>query len=300
MNVKTLLRYLITGLLLAASVVLAVLLWRHYMYAPWTRDGRVRGDVITIASDVAGLVASVEVRDNQLVRKGDPLMRIDAERYRLSLEQAEARVEAGKAEANRLREEANRRSRVGTDIVSREGHELAEATALAAEARLRDAEAQRDLAALNLARTEIRSPVDGYITNLSVFPGDYAQAGVPRLAVIDMHSFWICGYFEETKLLRIRPGDPVEVTLLDGSPTFSGEVEGVARGIGERDNPTGGKLLADVNPTFNWVRLAQRIPVRIRITGTFPERLSLGMTCTVVIHPKEEATKPSASAGHPQ
>ena len=129
----------------------------------------------------------------------------------------------------------------------------------------------------------MRSPVDGHVTNLAVFAGGYATAGAPRMALIDVNSFWICGYFEETKLPYLHAGDKADIELLDGTPPLTGVVEGVAKGIGERDNPTGGKLLVDVNPSYNWVRLAQRIPVRIRITSPLPEKFAMGMTCTVVV-----------------
>ncbi len=285
MRIAILLRFLITCLALALAATVALLLWRHYMYTPWTRDGRVQANVVTIASDVSGLVAEVLVKDNQFVKKGDLLMRIDLERYRLNLAQTKAQVAAAEAEAERSRDEAMRRARVGTDVVSTEAHEQARIAAVSAETRLNEAKTRRDLAELNMARTEVRSPVDGWVTNLNVFPGDYAPAGVPRMAVIDADSFWICGYFEETKLPYLRPGDSVSIEMLDGSPAFLGEVESIARGIGERENPTGGKLLVDVNPTYNWVRLAQRIPVRIRLTGERPP-LSVGMSCTVIVHPK--------------
>ncbi len=285
MRIAILLRFFITGSVLAAAAAAALLLWRHYMYTPWTRDGRVQADVITLASDVSGLVVEVAVKDNQFVKKGELLMRVDPERYRLALAQAEAQVAVAEAEAGRLRHESIRRARVGTDVVSAEVHEQARTASASAETRLREMKARRDLAALNLSRTEMRSPVNGWVTNLNVFPGDYASAGAPRMAVIDADSFWICGYFEETKLPYLRPGDPVSIEMLDGSPAFWGEVESIARGIGERENPTGGKLLVDVNPTYNWVRLAQRIPVRIRLTGERPP-LSIGMSCTVIVHPK--------------
>ncbi len=286
MRITILLRFFITGIVLAAAIATAMLLWRHYMYTPWTRDGRVQADVITIASDIAGLVVEVPVKDNQFVKKGDLLMRIDPERYRFALAQADAQVATAELEAQRLRDEASRRARVGTDVVSIEAHEMAKIAASTAETRLDEAKARKDLATLNLARTEVRSPVDGWVTNLNVFQGDYASTGVPRMAVVDANSFWICGYFEETKLPYLHPGDPVSIEMLDGTPAFSGEVDSIAKGIGERENPTGGKLLVDVNPTYNWVRLAQRIPVRIRLVGAHPP-LFIGTSCTVIVHPKQ-------------
>ena len=172
-------------------------------------------------------------------------------------------------------------------MVSKEGHEQASAAAQVAQAQLHKMEIERDLARLNLERTEIHSPVDGYVTNLHVFPGDYANTGVPLMAVIDADSFWICGYFEETKLPDIHPGDAVFIELAAGTAVFSGRVEGIAKGIGERDNPTGSELLVNSTPTYNWVRLAQRIPVRIAITGPVPENMAMGMTCTVIVQAKE-------------
>ena len=283
MRATGIIRVSITGLAFMAAIILAVVLWRHYMYSPWTRDGRVQADVISIAPDVSGIVASVRVKDNSLVKKGDVLIIIDQERYKLALTQAQASLAAARAEAGRLDAEASRRAGVGVDVVSREGHEQASAAALVAKAHLRKAEADLDIARLDLARTEIRSPVDGYVTNLKVFAGDYATAGVPLMALIDSNSFWVCGYFEETKLPGIKVGDMVDIELAAGGAAFSGQVAGVAKGIGERDNPTGAELLVNSTPTYNWVRLAQRIPVRVIITGQTPDNLAMGMTCTVIV-----------------
>ncbi len=116
-----------------------------------------------------------------------------------------------------------------------------------------------------------------------MFKGDYAAAGAPKLAVIDAHSFWVYGYFEETKLPHVQVGAAAEMRLMSGQ-TLRGHVESIARGIYDRDNPQSRELTADVNPTFNWVRLAQRVPVRIAL-DPLPEGLLLaaGTTCTVVL-----------------
>ncbi len=288
MRLTVLMRFLITAVVLCAAVVSAVLLWRAYMYSPWTRDGRVEADVVIVAPDVSGLVDSVPVKDNQLVSKGDVLMVIDRERFRLALAQAEAQVATRSVMAARLRGDAARRALVGSDVISREGHEQADAAARAAQAELSEAESLRDVARLNLERTEVRSPVNGYVTNLEVFPGNYAAAGKPIVAIIDVQSFRVSGYFEETKLSRIRPGDKATIELLDGTPPLAGVVESTAAGIGEHENPTGSRLLVDVNPARNWVRLAQRIPVRIRLEGSLPSYLAMGMTCTISITPAGE------------
>lgn len=283
MILKKLFGVLFTLLVVCLALILGRLLWVHYMNDPWTRDGRVRAEVITIAPDVAGLVTEIAVRDNQWVNKGDLLLQIDPEHYEIAVHQAEASVAARKATLAMRQQNARRRADIDSLVVSRENREDASSAALAAEADLRQAQAQLESARLNLKRTRVLAPVDGYVTNLSVFKGDYAAAGAPKLAVIDAHSFWVYGYFEETKLPHVRVGAAAEMRLMSGQ-TLQGHVESIARGIYDRDNPQSRELTADVNPTFNWVRLAQRVPVRIAL-DTLPEGLLLaaGTTCTVVL-----------------
>ena len=283
MILKKLFGVLFTLLVVCLALILGRLLWVHYMNDPWTRDGRVRAEVITIAPDVAGLVTEIAVRDNQWVNKGDLLLQIDPEHYEIAVHQAEASVAARKATLAMRQQNARRRADIDSLVVSRENREDASSAALAAEADLRQAQAQLESARLNLKRTRVLAPVDGYVTNLSVFRGDYAAAGAPKLAVIDAHSFWVYGYFEETKLPHVRVGAAAEMRLMSGQ-TLQGHVESIARGIYDRDNPQSRELTADVNPTFNWVRLAQRVPVRIAL-DPLPEGLLLaaGTTCTVVL-----------------
>lgn len=283
MILKKLFGVLFTLLVVCLALILGRLLWVHYMNDPWTRDGRVRAEVITIAPDVAGLVTEIAVRDNQWVNKGDLLLQIDPEHYEIAVHQAEATVAARKATLAMRQQNARRRADIDSLVVSRENREDASSAALAAEADLRQAQAQLESARLNLKRTRVLAPVDGYVTNLSVFRGDYAAAGAPKLAVIDAHSFWVYGYFEETKLPHVQVGAAAEMRLMSGQ-TLRGHVESIARGIYDRDNPQSRELTADVNPTFNWVRLAQRVPVRIAL-DPLPEGLLLaaGTTCTVVL-----------------
>ena len=283
MILKKLFGVLFTLLVVCLALILGRLLWVHYMNDPWTRDGRVRAEVITIAPDVAGLVTEIAVRDNQWVNKGDLLLQIDPEHYEIAVHQAEASVAARKATLAMRQQNARRRADIDSLVVSRENREDASSAALAAEADLRQAQAQLESARLNLKRTRVLAPGDGYGTNLSVFKGDYAAAGAPKLAVIDAHSFWVYGYFEETKLPHVRVGAAAEMRLMSGQ-TLQGHVESIARGIYDRDNPQSRELTADVNPTFNWVRLAQRVPVRIAL-DPLPEGLMLaaGTTCTVVL-----------------
>ncbi|AYF87848.1 HlyD family secretion protein [Pseudomonas sp. JS3066] len=286
MSLKRIISVGATLLILALAVVLVRTLWQHYMDSPWTRDGRVRADVINIAPDVAGLVVDVPVRDNQQVEAGDLLLRIDPSHYAVVVEQAEALVAARKAALAMRKVNADRRAEMDDLVVSRESREDAGHLAAAALAEYQEAVSALDAAKLNLARTEVRAPVAGHITNLNVYKGDFAERGEASMALVDEQSYYVNGYFEETRLPRIKVGDLAELRLMSGE-RLTGRVDSIARGIYDRDNPESRELIADVNPTFNWVRLAQRVPVRIHLDEV-PEGvlLAAGMTCTVVIGEK--------------
>jgi RND family efflux transporter MFP subunit len=285
MTIRNIVGFIATAVIFVIAVLVGRALWVHYMDEPWTRDGRVRAEVINIAPDVSGAVVELPVRDNQLVKKGDLLMQIDPSHYQIAVEQAQAAVAARKAELQSRRDDAQRRADMDNLVVSKESRDNATHAASAAEAQYQQALAALDAAKLNLERTRVLSPVDGYVTNLSVYRGDYATAGAARLAIVDSHSFWVYGYFEETKLPHVQIGDKAEIRLMSGG-VLKGHVESISRGIYDRDNPESRELLADVNPTFNWVRLAQRVPVRIHIDSV-PDGLVLaaGITCTVVVTP---------------
>ena len=291
---KTLLQVIITLLVVLAAVLLARALWERYMNTPWTRDGRVRADVISVAADVSGIVVAVPVADNGYVRKGDLLMKIDPARYTLALAQAEALVTERRVGLTTKQRDAERRAKLDGDVISNENRENSSADASAAQASYQAALAARDSAKLNLERTEVRATVDGWITNLNVHAGDFAQAGAPKLAVIDANSFWVYGYFEENKLPLMKVGDAVDMRLLGSEQIINGHVDSISRGITDRDNALGTYGLANVNPSFNWVRLAQRVPVRIHIDKV-PEDITLaaGMTCTVIVKPGQ---RPVAAA----
>ncbi len=286
MKLRILFQFVCTIIVFAVAVLLGKALWNRYMDSPWTRDGRVRADVIKIAADVSGIVVHVAVKDNQVVRKGDLLFTVDRERYRLALDRANAVLAARKAEMAMRQREAKRRALLGNVVISAEIRENASSQAESAEAMYQEALVAAETAKLNLNRTEVCSPVDGYITNLSVHPGDFASAGDAKLAVIDKNSFWVYGYFEETKLHLLHRGDRVDIRLMGNAPILKGHIESLAHGISDHDNPTSRELLSDVNPVFNWVRLAQRVPVRIRLDD-IPRGVPLaaGMTCTVIIFP---------------
>jgi len=280
---KTSARVIATILMVAAGCAAAYELWNYYMLSPWTRDARVRADVVTIAPDVSGFVTDLRVKDNQIVHQGDILFILDQERYKRAVATAEANVEAQKAEMLMRQNEATRRAKLTTLAISPEDKQNAHLAAAAAAAAYDQAVADLSTETLNLERTVIRAPVNGFVTNLTLVVGQYAAVGTKVIALIDSDSYRVEGYFEETKLPVIKPGDPVEIHLMSGGPELRGHVDSISRGITDRDNSDGPELLANVNPTFEWVRLAQRIPVRIQIDD-IPQgvRISAGMTVTVV------------------
>ncbi len=280
---QRLIRLTLTLGLITAAGVAGHALWIRYMDAPWTRDGRVRADVIAVAPDVAGIVTQVGVVDNQEVRKGAMLFTVDEARYRLAVEQAQSALEAARIESSLKRAEALRRASLEAVVISSENQEAAMSAAGSAGARLRAAQSALAAARLNLERAKVLAPADGFVVNLNVHPGDYALVGRPLIAIVDRHSFRVEAYFEETKLPGVHSGDAAEVRLLAGNAPLRGHVEGLARAISE---PDVAGLLSSVNPTFHWVRLAQRIPVRIAIDA-MPAGVVLasGMTCTVILRP---------------
>jgi len=288
-------RVLLTLVLVVSAGCLGYDMALYYLFSPWTRDGRVRANVVTVAPDVSGYVSDVRVRSNQSVKKGDILFVVDQARYRIALANAEATVAARLAQYQMLQAQLERRKKLTLNLsITEEGLDNIRRQTESALAGHQQALADRDLAALNLKRTEVLATVNGFVTNLNLDVGDYATPGKPVLALIDSDSYRVEAYFEETKVPQIKVGRPVAIRLMDGSPELQGSVEGVARGITDYDNRDGPELLASVNPTFTWVRLAQRIPVRIRLTNIPPDVLvSAGMTCTVVL---QNGTHPQIGA----
>jgi len=279
-------RLLVTLGTVAVALIVGVALWDYYMDAPWTRDGRVRADVVAVAPDVSGLVTEVLVEDNQVVRKGDVLFRIDPDRFRLGLRQAEAMVEGRKATAEQNAADFARYSKLSDAAVSQQKVEAAKAADLAAQATYEQAKADRDLAKLNLERSAVRASVNGRIANMELRPGAYVTTGHGVMALIDSDTVRIEGYFEETKLPRIKVGAPATVQLMGEDGVLKGRVASIAGGIAETGRSDATNLLANVNPTFSWVRLAQRIPVRIALDpGVSDPRLVSGRTATVSIAP---------------
>lgn len=289
MNTKfvQLTRIAFTSIVVIIALVVAYRLWIHYKVEPWTRDGRVRANVVQIAPDVSGLVTEIRVKDNQIVKAGDVLFVIDHDRYQLAVDQAKAALRSIKIQIAQSDREINR-NRLLKDLVSTEQSEESIAKRDQLQATLSQDETTLQNAELNLARTEIKASVNGRITNLELRPGTYATAGKPLLALIDLQSIYVMGYFEETKIDHIHVGDTVHVRLMGNPETLVGHVDSIAGGIEDRELGASTNLMANVNPTFNWVRLAQRIPVRVLLdkipTNT---QLILGRTASVEVIPNK-------------
>ncbi|ASK33955.1 efflux transporter periplasmic adaptor subunit [Alcanivorax sp. N3-2A] len=275
---------LLTLLLVVAAALAVSYLWYHYFDQIWTRDARVRAVVINVAPDVSGAITAMRVRDNQYVEQGDTLFSVDPERYRLNLAQAQAQLAHRQQELKLRTDEASRRRNLGA-AVSREEREQAVSAQALALTDLHAAQAAVESAQLDMTRAQVASPVAGYVTHLQAHQGDYAHAGEPVMTLVDARSFWVEAYLKETQVHRIEPGAKARVRLLGMKQTLRGEVTGIARGIANSNAIAGGDQgLPSVAPTFEWVRLAQRIPVRIELIDP-PEnlRLAAGMTASVEI-----------------
>ncbi|HBF28463.1 HlyD family secretion protein [Rhizobium sp.] len=285
-TLKTLGRVCLTLLMVVAAMFVGSHLWHYYMEEPWTRDARVRADVVDVAPDVTGLVSDVFVKDNQTVHKGDVLFRVDRRRFELALAQSEASLAQAKATLDLAVTERQRQERLG-DSGSEQNREKAVGTEQQDLAAYNQALASRDIAKLDLERTDVKSTVNGSVTNLDLQPGDFVTRGTAKVAVVDSDSLRIEAYFEENKLPRIQPGDRAVVKMMGVNEDLEGHVDSIATGIDDRERTSSSGLLANINPTFTWVRLAQRVPVRIHLDKV-PEgtKLISGRTVTVDIQPK--------------
>jgi RND family efflux transporter MFP subunit len=277
-------RFLLTGVVVALAGVLGWHLWGYYMDDPWTRDGKVRADVVHLASDVSGIVSEVDATDNQAVKKGDVIFRIDQARFELALRQANAQIESSQAALDMARSDLDLYRKLGESSVTRQKIQQAETTVQQDEATYNQAVIARDTAQLNLDRSVVRAPVNGVLTNFSMRPGNYVTAGSAVTALLDTDSYYISGYFEENKLDRVKVGDEALVYLMGSQTPLKGRVTGVAGGIEDRERSDTTAQLANVTPTFTWVRLAQRVPVRVTLDD-LPDGTALvaGRTASVTI-----------------
>ncbi|KAA8732736.1 HlyD family secretion protein [Acinetobacter qingfengensis] len=331
-DLKTFMRPLIFIVVLIIAIFTIQHLWNYYNNEPWTRDGRVRADVINVASDVSGLVTEILVQDNQNVKKGQILFKLDTSRQQLAIEQAQS--DLAKAQASLAQSEANVAAAQANIVKSKADIKLADRNAqrystlmdgaisrqeqdqmfaqrdqshaeyqqmLAAlqqanasvkqqKASVVVAQSALDLAKLNAHRSQVVAPEDGTLSNFSLRVGNYVQTGQAIAALIDRKKMYVVGYFEETKLNKINIGDQASVELMGDSHKIKGHVQGIASGIEDRERSTSSGLLANVNPTFTWVRLAQRVPVKIVLDEDQTHNLAFvaGRTATVHILAKKD------------
>ncbi|MFA6192799.1 MAG: HlyD family secretion protein [Sulfurimonas sp.] len=278
------LRFSLTFLVTSTAIYFGFVLWENYMDGTWTRDGRIRADVFMIAPDASGIVSEICVNDNQFVHKGDLLFKISDERFKSALQVSISFSKIKKIEYEMKQHKANTRVFTDKKSISRDeltnsafGEDLAKAA-------YDESLAQVEIAKLDLTHTNVYAPADGWVSNLLLKKGNYVKIGENCFALIGSGTFWVNGYFEEHKISKIHAGDIAIMDPLGTNYKIKGHVESIASGITDRDNTLGDRLLANVNPTFTWVRLAQRIPVRIHI-DEIPEGFTLiaGMTCSVNI-----------------
>lgn len=274
----------VTLLVVAAAVVAGAWVWDHYLYSPWTRDGRIRAEVITITPDVSGWVTGLHVKNNQVVSKGDPLFSIDDTRYQAELAESEARLAQASAAWDLARHQYERRQKGSDGQAAGEGSlEEYRIRAESARASHQLAQAELNTARIDLERTHVLAPESGIVNNLSLRQGNYASRGTAILSLIKSDSFYVTGYFEETKLQLVRIGQKARMTLLSGGETLTGEVVSITRGIADPNTSSNSQMLPQVQQAFNWVRLAQRIPVEIAL-DPLPEELNISAGMTVSIN----------------
>ena len=279
MSINSLLRWFLTLLIIVIACVFCYIRYNAYFRNPWTRDGMVQAEVVQVAARVSGEVKTVHVRDNQFVKVGDPLFDLDDRPSRVALSQAEANVRQKQAVAKAARDRAGRDARLQQNApgaISPEAFQQAE-----------------DQARLNLDFTHVTAPVNGYITNLTVQPGTMSTAYRPLVALINADSFRVDAFFRETQIRDFRPGDRALITLMTYSDTpLEATVESIGWGIARENGSTGEQLLPSVSPTFEWIRLAQRIPVRLHFDA-LPKGIELraGTTASVLVrvHPEDTA-----------
>lgn len=276
-------RTAITVILVILAFIAIFRAWVYYTESPWTRDARFSADVVAIAPDVSGLITEVDVKDNQLVKKGQTLFVIDRPRYQKALAEADADVAYYQALVAEKRREAGRRNKIGTVALSREEVDQANSSLQTVEHQLARAEATRDLARLDLERTVISAPADGWITNLSVYGGEFITRGSTAVALVKKGTFYVTAYMEETKLEGVRPGYRAEITPLGSSHVLKGTVDSVASGVTNASSTVDAKGMATIDSNLEWVRLAQRVPVRIHLDRQTDNLWPAGTTATVVV-----------------
>ncbi|MFZ4832973.1 efflux RND transporter periplasmic adaptor subunit [Rouxiella sp. Mn2063] len=284
MKYKTL-QYFSTLLVFTVALCVGWWIWNYYMQSPWTRDGKVRAELVDITPEISGRIIDIAVHDNQYVKAGSLLFTLDPVPFQIALDNAQAEVAKASAELDKANHEAQRRRGLANNVISAESLDTANLTAKSMQAAYQSSQANLEQSKWNLSKTKIYAPTDGYITNLQTRKGNYAIAGTPLVALVDIHSFYVLGYFEETKLKHIKVGDKANITLYNGNYPIDGQVESIGRAIYDQSVESSAGLLVDVKPNVPWVRLAQRVPIRIKLLHVPADALLVaGTSCNISIH----------------
>lgn len=254
------------------------------MQSPWTRDGKVRAELVNLTPQVSGRIIKLNVQDNQFVQKGTALFSLDDEPFRIEVLNSEAQLAKAQSNLVKVQHEAHRRQNLPHSVISAEDLDVAHLSVKAMTAELQAAQAGLNQAKWNLSQTVVYAPTDGWVNNLVTRVGNYATGGTPLFAMVDSNSFYVMGYFEETKLRHIHAGARANVRLYSDNRALTGVVESIGRAIYDQSVENDSELLPDIKPNVPWVRLAQRVPVRIRLSSV-PAGLALiaGTTCTISI-----------------
>ncbi|QUX91049.1 HlyD family secretion protein [Marinomonas sp. A3A] len=277
------LRILVTVLVVVAAIFAGRWVWNDYMHSPWTRDGRIRADIVTVAPDVSGWVTNLNITNDQAVKEGDLLFSVDQQRYQAALSQSKANTENALYSWQLAKHKYERRTALlSQKAISAEDLESSRISTEIAKANYDLAVAQQATAQLNLDRTQVRAPVSGHIINLNLRQGNYVGQGSAVFAIVRSDSFYVTGYFEETKIPLVHLNQEAKITLLSGGKPLTGHVVSVGKAIANTNTQSNGQLLPQIQQTFNWVRLSQRIPVDIKLDPLAEETLlSAGMTATI-------------------
>ncbi|KFC87144.1 MAG: efflux RND transporter periplasmic adaptor subunit [Hafnia alvei] len=278
------LRYFSTVIVCAIAITAGWWAWNYYMQSPWTRDGKVRAELVNITPEVSGKIIKVNISDNQQVKQGDLLFVLDPTPFEIALSNANAAMAKAESDLAKANHEATRRGNLPRNVISAEDLDEAQLNAQAMKANYKSAQSNLEQAQWNLHHTNIYAPVSGFITNLQTRVGNYASIGSPLVALIDINSFYVMGYFEETKLKHINIGNNVDITLYNGNIPLQGRVESIGRAIYDQSVESSDNMLLNVKPNVPWVRLAQRVPIRIKLENIPKDVLLVaGTTCTISV-----------------
>ena len=285
---KLLLKIIISITLFSAASYFGYNKYQEYFANPWTRDGQVRAQVIQVSPRISGMVTNIPIIDNQFVKKGTLLFEIDRDPYLIKVAQVKAELKREYANLRGKKVEYDRVqsiSKKDKGAISQKDLIRHEINYLKSLANIETLKEKLKTAKLNLTFTKVYASVDGYVSNINFQVGSQAVANKPILALVDSNSFWVFGYFRESMLEKIHIGDRAVVTLMAYQDRpISGVVESIGWGIAHSDGNPGNNLLPSIKPVFQWIRLAQRIPVRIKLKQ-LPEGVALrfGLTASVKI-----------------